>query len=45
MAEKCLPGEPEQDSRVFSDTPEHGEVLEFVERLAHDVNALVFQFG
>ena len=44
MAEERLAGEPEQHGRVFADAPEHGEVVELVERLAEDVDALAFEF-
>ena len=45
VAEKGLARQPQQDGRILADAPEHGEVLELVERLAQDVNALVFEFG
>ena len=44
MAEEGLAREPEQDGRVLADAPEHGEVFEFVESLAQDVDALAFEF-
>ena len=43
MAEKGLARQPEQDGGILADAPEHGEVLKFVESLAQDVDALVFQ--
>src|SRR5262249_54514197 len=45
VAEKSLACQPQQDRGILADAPEHGQVLEFVEGLAQDVNALVFEFG
>ena len=44
MAEKGLAGQPQQHGGILADAPEHGQVFEFVEGLAQDVNALIFQF-
>ena len=44
VAEERLARQPQQHGRVLADAPQHGEVLKLVERLAQDVDALVFEF-
>ena len=44
MPEERLARQPQQHGRVLANRPEHGQVLKLVERLAHDVNALLFEF-
>jgi len=39
-----LARQPQQHGRVFANAPEHAQALKLVERLAQDVDALVFQF-
>ena len=45
MAEKGFARQPQQHGGVLADAPQHGEVLELVERFAEDVDGLVFEFG
>ncbi len=42
MTEERLAGEPGHDHGVLADAPEHGEVVDLVERLAEDEDALLF---
>jgi hypothetical protein len=44
VTEERLAREPKEDGGVFANAPEHGEVFKFIECLAEDVDALVFQF-
>ena len=44
VAEERFARQPQQHGRILADAPEHREVLKLVERLAQDVNALVFEF-
>ena len=41
---KVLSRQPEEDRGILSDAPEHGEIFKFIAGLAHDVDALVFEF-
>ena len=45
MAEKGLARQPQQHRGILADAPEHREVLKLIERLAHDVDRLIFEFG
>lgn len=45
VPEERLAREPEQHGGILANAPQHGEVLELVERLAEDVDALILEFG
>jgi hypothetical protein len=45
VAQKRLARQPEHGGGILANAPEHGQVLEPVERLAQDINALIFQLG
>jgi len=44
VAEEGLARQPQQHGRVFANAPQHRQAFKLVERLAQDVDALVFQF-
>jgi hypothetical protein len=43
VAEECLLGQPHHDVRVLAQGPQHGQLVDAVEGLAQDVDALRFQ--
>ena len=42
VAKKRLARQPNHDIRVFTQGPQHGDVVEAIERLAENINALAF---
>ena len=43
MAEEGLAGQPDHDIAVLAERPQHAELVDAVERLAQDIDALRFQ--
>ena len=44
MTKESFSRQPEEHGRVLTNAPKHRKILKLVESLAHDVNALLFQF-
>src|SRR5690349_21702177 len=45
MAEKGLPRQPQEHSRIFSHRPEHREVVEMLVGFPQNVDALIFELA
>ena len=43
VAQKSLSRKPEHGARILADAPKHRQVFKFIESLAQNENALVFQ--